>query len=325
MKTELLAALRSAEGFVSGQELCDKFGVSRTAVWKSIQKLKAEGYQIEAVPNKGYCLTGVADILNKEELENLRNTEWTGNKVVYFEVTGSTNIQAKRLGEEGWPHGTLVVAGRQEAGRGRRGRTWESPGHTGVFMTVLLRPSFLPGQASMLTIVAAMAVTKAVRVKYGLDVQIKWPNDIVLNGRKICGILTEMNTEIDAINYVVIGIGINVSNERFGDDTAKVATSLRIEGGGEIRRAELIWAVWEAFEAYYGNFIKTGDLQGIKHEYDGYLVNIDRQVRVLDQKEPFTGTARGITAHGELIVETDEGIKRVSSGEVSVRGIFGYV
>lgn len=325
MKTELLAALRSAEGFVSGQELCDKFGVSRTAVWKSIQKLKAEGYQIEAVPNKGYCLTGVADILNKEELENLRNTEWTGNKVVYFEVTDSTNIQAKRLGEEGWPHGTLVVAGRQEAGRGRRGRTWESPGHTGVFMTVLLRPSFLPGQASMLTIVAAMAVTKAVRVKYGLDVQIKWPNDIVLNGRKICGILTEMNTEIDAINYVVIGIGINVSNERFGDDTAKVATSLRIEGGGEIRRAELIWAVWEAFEAYYGIFIKTGDLQGIKHEYDGYLVNIDRQVRVLDQKEPFTGTARGITAHGELIVETDEGIKRVSSGEVSVRGIFGYV
>ena len=325
MKTELLAALRSAEGFVSGQELCDKFGVSRTAVWKSIQKLKAEGYQIEAVPNKGYCLTGVADILNKEELENLRNTEWTGNKVVYFEVTDSTNIHAKRLGEEGWPHGTLVVAGRQEAGRGRRGRTWESPGHTGVFMTVLLRPSFLPGQASMLTIVAAMAVTKAVRVKYGLDVQIKWPNDIVLNGRKICGILTEMNTEIDAINYVVIGIGINVSNERFGDDTAKVATSLRIEGGGEIRRAELIWAVWEAFEAYYGNFIKTGDLQGIKHEYDGYLVNIDRQVRVLDQKEPFTGTARGITAHGELIVETDEGIKRVSSGEVSVRGIFGYV
>lgn len=310
---------------MSGQELCDKFGVSRTAVWKSIQKLKAEGYQIEAVPNKGYCLTGVADILNKEELENLRNTEWTGNKVVYFEVTDSTNIQAKRLGEEGWPHGTLVVAGRQEAGRGRRGRTWESPGHTGVFMTVLLRPSFLPGQASMLTIVAAMAVTKAIRVKYGLDVQIKWPNDIVLNGRKICGILTEMNTEIDAINYVVIGIGINVSNERFGDDTAKVATSLRIEGGGEIRRAELIWAVWEAFEAYYGNFIKTGDLQGIKHEYDGYLVNIDRQVRVLDQKEPFTGTARGITAHGELIVETDEGIKRVSSGEVSVRGIFGYV
>lgn len=310
---------------MSGQELCDKFGVSRTAVWKSIQKLKAEGYQIEAVPNKGYCLTGVADILNKEELENLRNTEWTGNKVVYFEVTDSTNIQAKRLGEEGWPHGTLVVAGRQEAGRGRRGRTWESPGHTGVFMTVLLRPSFLPGQASMLTIVAAMAVTKAVRVKYGLDVQIKWPNDIVLNGRKICGILTEMNTEIDAINYVVIGIGINVSNERFGDDTAKVATSLRIEGGGEIRRAELIWAVWEAFEAYYGNFIKTGDLQGIKHEYDGYLVNIDRQVRVLDQKEPFTGTAHGITAHGELIVETDEGIKRVSSGEVSVRGIFGYV
>ncbi len=325
MKTELLAALRNAQGFVSGQELCDRFGVSRTAVWKAIHKLKAEGYRIEAIPNKGYCLKGAQDVLNGEELESLRRTAWAGNKVVYLDVTDSTNIQAKRLGEEGWPHGTLVVAGRQEAGRGRRGRAWESPEHTGIFMTVLLRPSFLPKQASMLTIVAAMAVAKALRERFGLDAQIKWPNDIVLNGRKICGILTEMNTEIDAINYVVIGIGINVSNERFGDDAAAVATSIVMEGGGTIRRAELIWAVWEQFELYYGCFLETVDLSGIQKEYNGYLVNRDRQVRVLDQKDPFVGTARGIAEHGELMVETEQGVRLVSSGEVSVRGIYGYV
>ena len=325
MKTEILAALRETEGYVSGQELCEKLGVSRTAVWKGIQKLRAEGYQIEAVSNKGYCLAQAPDILNKEELKSLRKTAWAGTEIVYFDVTDSTNIQAKRLGEEGWPHGTLVVAGRQEAGRGRRGRAWESPEHSGIFMTILLRPAFLPAQASMLTIVAAMAVAKAVRETYGLAAEIKWPNDIVINGRKICGILTEMNTEIDAINYVVIGIGINVSNEQFGDEAAAIATSIAMEGGRKIRRAALIWAVWEQFEACYESFCVSGDLSGMKQEYDAYLVNRDRQVRILDPKEPFTGIARGIDRHGELMVETEDGIRLVSSGEVSVRGIYGYV
>lgn len=325
MKAEILAALRDAQGYVSGQELCERLGVSRTAVWKGIQKLRAEGYQIKAVSNKGYLLVESPDLLNGEELKSRCKTVWAGREVVYFDVTDSTNIQAKRLAEEGWPHGTLVVAGRQKAGRGRRGRAWESPENTGIFMTLLLRPELLPKQASMLTIVAAMAVAEAVRESCGLAAGIKWPNDIVLNGRKICGILTEMNTEIDTINYVVIGIGINVSNKHFAEDAAAIATSIALEGGKNISRAALIWEVWRQFEAYYDSFCASGNLSGIRQEYNACLVNRNRQVRVLDPKEPFTGIARGIADHGELMVETDQGIEPVSSGEVSVRGLYGYV
>ena len=154
-----------------------------------MQKLKEEGYQIEAIPNKGYRLMESPDVLNAEELESIRKTAWAGKQIVYYHVTDSTNIQAKRLAEEGFPHGTLVVAERQESGRGRRGRFWESPEHAGVFMTILLRPDFEPKQASMLTIIAAMAVTKAIQTMMQLSVKIKWPNDIVLNDKKICGIL----------------------------------------------------------------------------------------------------------------------------------------
>lgn len=325
MKSEILTALRNTKEYVSGQELCEKLGVSRTAVWKGMQKLKEEGYRIEAVPNKGYRLTESPDVLSAEELESIRKTAWAGQKIVYYDVTDSTNIQAKRLADEGAPHGTLVVAERQSAGRGRRGRYWESAEHEGIFMTILLRPEFKPEQASMLTIIAAMAVTKAIRTMLQLSANIKWPNDIVLNGKKICGILTEMNTEIDAINYVVIGIGINVSNRQFGEEAAEIATSIAMESGLQVHRAELIESVWEWFEFYYDRFCKDGNLERIQKEYDACLVNRDRQVRILDPKEPFVGIARGITKTGELIVETEEGVKLVSSGEVSVRGIYGYV
>ncbi len=325
MKSEILAALREAKEYVSGQELCRHLGVSRTAVWKTIQKLKEEGYRIEAIPNKGYRLADDSDVLNERELACFRKTAWVGETIVYYPVTDSTNIQAKRLAEEGAPHGTLIVAGRQEAGRGRRGRYWESPEKEGIFMTVLLRPDFSPGKASMLTIVAAMAVAKALRTYSDVSAEIKWPNDIVLNGKKICGILTEMDTEIDSINYVVIGIGINVSNQKFGEDAAAVATSIVMESGKRIQRTKLIHAVWEQFEIYYDKFCAAKDLSEIKEEYNGYLVNRNRQVRIIDPKEPFTGVAKGITDTGELMVETEDGIKLVSSGEVSVRGIYGYV
>ncbi|MCI8490299.1 MAG: biotin--[acetyl-CoA-carboxylase] ligase [Lachnospiraceae bacterium] len=325
MKAELLAALRNAEDYVSGQELCESLGVSRTAVWKGMNKLKADGYQIEAVSNKGYRLVESPDLLNAEELKSFRNTAWAGKEIVYYDVTDSTNIQAKRLGEEGAPHGTLVVAGRQVAGKGRRGRSWESPEHDGIFMTILLRPEVRPREASMLTLVAAMAVAKAIRAALGLSAEIKWPNDIVLNGKKICGILTEMNTEIETINYVVVGIGINVSNQKFDKEAASIATSLALEGGTKIHRAKLIEAVWEQFEAYYDSFCRERSLSGMKAEYDSFLVNKDRQVRILDPKEPFNGIARGITKTGELMVETETGTRLVSSGEVSVRGIYGYV
>lgn len=325
MKSEILTALRNTKGYVSGQELCERLGVSRTAVWKGMQKLKDEGYVIEAIPNKGYRLTKSPDVLSVEELESVRQTAWAGSKIVYYDVADSTNIQAKRLAEEGAVHGTLVVAERQEAGRGRRGRAWESPEHKGIFMTLLLRPDFEPQKASMLTIIAAMAVAKAIRGMMRLSAEIKWPNDILLNGKKICGILTEMSTEFDAINYVVIGIGINVSNRQFGKEAAEIATSIAIESGMQVNRAGLIEAVWEWFEFYYDRFCKDGNLDGIREEYDSFLVNRNRQVRILDPKEPFAGMAKGIASTGELIVETEGGTKLVSSGEVSVRGIYGYV
>lgn len=325
MKSEILTALRNTNGYVSGQELCEKLGVSRTAVWKGIQKLKEEGYGIDAIPHKGYRLTETPDVLSVEELEGVMRTAWAGNRIVCYDVTDSTNIQAKRLAEEGAVHGTLVVAERQEAGRGRRGRAWESKERDGIYMTLLLRPDFEPPRASMLTIIAAMAVAKAVRTQTGLPAEIKWPNDIVLNGKKICGILTEMSTEIDSINYVVIGIGINVSNREFGQGASEIATSIAMESGMQVQRAKLIAAVWSWFEAYYGRFCADGSLDGITEEYNAYLVNRNRQVRILDPKEPFTGIARGITGTGELIVETEGKTKRISSGEVSVRGIYGYV
>ncbi len=325
MKSALLSALRGTAGYVSGQELCEALGVSRTAVWKGMQKLKKEGYQIEAIPNKGYRLVESPDIIDPDELSSIRQTAWAGKKIVYFDVTDSTNIQAKRLAEEGAPHGTLVIAGRQEAGRGRRGRAWESPAQDGVFMTVLLRPDLKPKDASMLTLVAAMAVAKAVRQLYGLPAMIKWPNDVLLSGKKICGILTEMSAEIDSVNYLVTGIGINVSNRKFEGEVSQMATSILLEGGKRARRVELIEAVWEQYEKYYDLFMKKMDLSDIVEEYNGSLVNLGRQVRILDPKEPFVGTAEGITPKGELLVETGQGTRRVSSGEVSVRGLYGYV
>lgn len=325
MKAEILAALRDSKGYVSGQELCGRLGVSRTAVWKEMKKLKAEGYQIEAVSNKGYRLTNAPDILNAEEIGSFCKTSWAGKEIFYYDVTDSTNIQAKRLAEEGMPHGTLVVAGRQEAGRGRRGRSWESPADGGIFMTLLLRPKFAPQKASMLTIVAAMAVASAIRKTLELPAEIKWPNDIVLNKKKICGILTELSTEIDAINHVVVGIGINVANQKFDKDAAPAATSIVLESGKQVHRACLIAAVMEQFEAYYDKFCKRGDLSDIQGEYNQYLANMDRQSKILDPQEPFSGVARGINEKGELLVETEEGMRAVSSGEVSVRGLYGYV
>lgn len=325
MKSEILEALRETDGYVSGQDLCNKFGVSRTAVWKAIKQLKEAGYEIEAVPNKGYHIVSAPDLMNKVELESIRNTTWAGQEIYYYDVTDSTNIRAKELAEEGHPSGTLVVADRQESGRGRRGRSWDSPSGTGIFMTLLLKPEMNPNHASMLTLVAAMAVARAISKCADTEALIKWPNDIVIGGKKICGILTEMSAQFDFINHIVIGIGINVHNEHFPEEIAETASSILLQTGKRIRRAELIEQILEQFEHYYAIFMETEDLSGLVKEYNSILVNMNKSVRVLDPKEPFEGKAMGITKKGELIVDTWESRKMVSSGEVSVRGLYGYV
>ena len=325
MKAEILTILKDTDGYVSGQELCERFGVSRTAVWKAMNQLKKEGYEIESVQNKGYHLVKTPDILSKNELVSIRKTKWVGTEICYFDVTDSTNTQAKSLGEGDAPNCTLVVAGKQESGRGRRGRSFESPAGTGIFMTLLLRPEIEPQNASMLTLVSALAVAKGIEYMVDLPVQIKWPNDIVINGKKVCGILTEMSAQMDYVNYIVIGIGINVGNEEFPEEIKDVATSIYLESGKHVNRAMLIEKIWEEFEDYYELYEKTQDLSSLVKEYDSYLVNRGQKVRVLDSKEPYEGKAMGITDRGELIVDTWEARRLVSAGEVSVRGVYGYV
>lgn len=326
MKTEILRMLKESDGYLSGQELCEHFHVSRTAIWKVIRQLESEGYLIEAVRNKGYRLKTPSDLLSRTELESSMKTAWAGKTILYFDETDSTNTEAKKAAEAGTPHGSLAVADFQTGGKGRRGRSWESPRGTGVWMTLVLRPRMHPMSASMLTLVAALAVVRGIRETAPVEPLIKWPNDIVVNGKKVCGILTEMSTELDCINYVVTGIGINANMEDFPEEIQNVATSLRLESGERVLRSGLIAAVMEAYEHYYGIFMETCDMSALLEEYNGCLANCGRAVRVLKPGDEYTGTALGINTQGELLVETEDGeIQTVISGEVSVRGIYGYV
>ena len=325
MKAEILAALRASDGYVSGQELCGKFGVSRTAIWKAINQLKQAGYEIEAVQNRGYHIVSTPDILSENELRSIRKTEWLGNRIYYEAEIDSTNTKAMKRAEEGAPHGTIVVTDHQKNGRGRRGRTWESPAGEAIAMTFLLRPKIDPNNASMLTLIAAMAVARGIEDETGLKAGIKWPNDVIINRKKVSGILTEMSAQADYVNHIVVGIGINVHIDEFPEELKNIATSIFLELGIKINRAALIERICEYFEAYFEVFLQTEDLSAISKQYDAYMVNRNQPVKVLDPKDTYEGTARGITTRGELLVDTWESRKLVSSGEVSVRGIYGYL
>lgn len=328
-KSDILSLLRSSGDYVSGQQLCEQFDVSRTAVWKAINQLKEDGYEIEAVSHKGYRLLESPDILSESEILSRLTTSWAGQTIHYFKETGSTNIDAKRFAEEGAPHGTTVVADMQAEGRGRRGKTWQSPAGSAIYMTILLKPDFAPDKASMLTLVMALSVADAIAEVTGLPAGIKWPNDIVVNKKKVCGILTEMNVELDFIQYVVIGVGINVNNscpEEFAEEIRQMATSLKIESGMQITRAALLVQVLLHFEKNYDTFVRTLDLSGMMEAYDARLLNLNQEVKVLDPKGEYTGIARGITPTGELLVEKESGeMILVYAGEVSVRGLYGYI
>ena len=331
-KSDILTLLRNSTDYVSGQQICDQFGVSRTAVWKVINQLKEEGYQIESVSRKGYrLLESPADILSQSEIASRLQTKWAGKKLYYVDSTGSTNTDAKRFAEEGDPHGTTVVADMQTAGKGRRGRKWQSPSGINTYFTILLKPDFAPDKASMLTVVRALSVAEAIEEVTELKAEIKWPNDIVVNKKKVVGMLTEMSTtpEMDEIQYVVVGVGVNVnmgSIEEFPDEIRETATSLRIESGKQINRAVLVEHILERFEQNYEKFEQTLDLSGLLDAYQSHLVNVDAQVRVLDPAGEYTGISHGINTTGELIVEKEDGsIVNVYAGEVSVRGLYGYV
>lgn len=326
MKAKILELLRESSDYISGQELCGHFGVSRTAVWKVINQLKEEGYEIEAVQNRGYRLKSVPEVLSESELKSRIHTKWAGRNIHYLEETDSTNNDAKRYMEMGDVHGTLIVANGQSAGRGRRGHLWESPKGSAVYMSIGMKPDLAPQKASMLTLVMAVSAAEAIEEQSGLQAWIKWPNDIVVNKRKVCGILTEMILEAEYIRSVVIGVGINVNQKEIPAGLAETATSLYVETGEQLSRAAMVESVMRHFEQNYECFHQTLDLSGLLERYHTRLANKDNRVRVLDPKGDYEGIARGIRNTGELIVELQDGtIRDVYAGEVSVRGYYGYV
>ncbi len=263
----------------------------------------------------------------------MKEEQLTNRAHYHYEKTESTNADALRLAGEGATHGTIVTADFQTAGRGRKGRSWEGAEGENISMSLIIKPTFAPDKASALTLVMALAVVHALQEFSDAPIHIKWPNDIVLNGKKVCGILTEMHLQTpDAvksgsplIQCVVIGVGINVNQENFPEEIRTIATSLRAEQGMHFSRTAIMERVLGYFEKYYELYLKTLDLSGLQSLYNELLVNCGRQVRVLDPQGEYTGTAQGINTSGELLVLREDGtVTAVYAGEVSVRGLYGY-
>ena len=326
MKRKILTMLRSGEEYVSGQQICNQLGVSRTAVWKAVNSLKTEGYEIEAVQNKGYHLVSAPDVLTEAEIGSRRRDRWRDAPLYTYDVTDSTNNRIRQLVETGAPEGTLAVADVQTGGKGRRGRHWETPAGIAIAMSFALKPSFTPDKASMITLIAAMACSHAVEELTGQRAMIKWPNDLVLNRRKITGILTEMILEEDYIQQIIVGIGFNMHQEDFPEELAEKATSIFMETGVRYSRAELVCLVMKYFADYYEIFERTGDLAFLQDEYNERLVSAGEEVRILSPGETKTGFCIGINETGGLLVKDASGdVEEVTAGEVSVRGLYSYI
>lgn len=272
---------------------------------------------------------------NLEECARKIRTKWVGRNIHFFEEIDSTNLQAQREAAAGAGNGTLLIADKQTAGRGRRGREWDSPAGNNVYFTLLLRPDFASDKASMVTLVMAYAVWQGIgkSLPAGAFIEklnskngIKWPNDIVVQGRKVCGILTEMSLSAQKIDYVAIGVGINVGKQQFASQLQDRAISLEEVCGEKISRSQLVANIMEAFEQYYEQFQIIQDLSFLTTQYNACLVNKDKEISVLDPKGEYQGVAKGINQNGELLVELADGsVEQVYAGEVSVRGIYGYV
>lgn len=261
----------------------------------------------------------------ENKILNQLDTGWAGRPVLWFPLLDSTNEYGKKLGMEKTVHGTLILADGQSGGKGRRGRSWESPAGQNIYMSLCVEPEFPAEHAAGLTLVMALAAAEAIREVTGAEAGIKWPNDLVLHGRKICGILTELCFR-DEQPVVVIGVGINGNSTEFPEELRQTAGSLKLATGKEICREDLVCAVLRKFEAFYEQYEKTEDLSLLKDSYENCLVNVGKEVCVLDPKGSYRAVAEGITKDGSLIVACQDGTRQeISSGEVSVRGIYGYV
>lgn len=325
MKDKVLAFLKENQDYYSGEEISQKLGVTRAAVWKNIKKLQAQGYEILSSTKKGYKLVLTPNIITPGEVKEGLKTKVIGQNICYEEEIDSTNNKAKELGRIGAEEGTLVIAEKQISGKGRLGRVWESPAGTGIWMSLLLRPEILPQYASRLTIVAGLDMCEAISEVTGLKAMIKWPNDVVVEGKKICGILTEMSAEMDRINYIVVGIGVNVNMKEF-PKSLPYASSLALLGGKEYSRKEILQSFLEKFEKDYEDYKAKPDLEALKERYEASCINLHQKVRLIKKNEEVIAEAIGINNAGELIVRYEDGTEEeVLSGEVSVRGLYGYI
>lgn len=324
MKTSVLEALSKSEAYVSGEQLSEMLGVSRTMIWKVINQLKADGYVIESSSRKGYKLVGGREMLTQEALNiKFKNHPWI-KRTEFHESIDSTNIRAKKVALDSEENDVLIVADCQEAGRGRLGREWLSEAGTGLWSSVLMRPDIEPEAAFKLTLIAAVSVAEAIETMTGLQASIKWPNDVLVNRKKVCGILTEMSAEWQHVNYLVLGIGINVNQSNFPESIASIASSLAIESGQSVNRLRLLVAMIDRLTYYKEALNDETRSAELLSKYREKSATLGQRVKVIGKTERI-GEALDLNESGALLVRFEDGEEAyVNYGEVSVRGIDFY-
>lgn len=314
------------DSFVSGEEISNKLGVSRTTIWKNINKLKDKGYIIESVTNRGYSLRIVPDKLLVEEVKVKLSTEEIGKEILFYSQLNSTNVRAKELVRKGYESGTVVLAEEQTAGKGRMGRKWFSPPGKGLWFSIILRPDISPVKSPFLTIVASLAVAgtieKIIKTYYEQKkfiLKIKWPNDVLLNNKKVAGILSELSADMDQIKYAIVGIGINVNQDSFPEDLDQVATSIKKCIGKNIKRVNLIQEILNRFEKFYFKLVKGQEDQLITL-WKNNLNMVGEKVIIFSDNRTYEGIVYDISSRGELLLKDGNGdIHTFWAGDVSLQ------
>lgn len=328
VKEDVISILKENSGsYVSGQYLSIRLNVSRTAIWKYIKSLKESGYIIESSSKKGYRIISSPDLLTSDEIKPYLYTKYLGHEIIHFDTLDSTNNKAKEIASKVGSNGTVITSEEQVAGKGRLGRQWVSPKYKGIWMSFILKPDMEPIQVPKITHIAAAAVVTALN-KFNINAFIKWPNDIIVKGKKICGILTEMSGEINCTDYVIIGIGINANLETLDIpmDIIHKASSLLIESGRFIERKILAAEVINSFEQLYEKFLNSGSIEDSIEICRKSSILLGKEIRIINRQLEETAKAIDISNDGELIAEFADGTKRtIISGEVSIRGLNGYI
>ncbi|MBA4494489.1 biotin--[acetyl-CoA-carboxylase] ligase [Paenactinomyces guangxiensis] len=318
IRNELISVLvQNQPHYLSGEEISRKVGCSRAAIWKHIEELRQQGYEIEAQPRNGYRLVYRPDRVAPEELSPHLQTKSFGRHLRYEYSTPSTQILAHQWAREGAPEGAVVIAEEQVEGRGRMGRLWHSPPQTGIWMSLILRPPISLPEASQLTLLASVGVHRGIERVTGLPVQIKWPNDLMIQGKKVCGILTELRGEQDRIHYIIVGIGINVNTtgDHWPTELRSIATSLAIELGGTIHRATLIAAILEELEDFYQNYLQYG-FPAIQKKWEQAAGMLGKTITAHTHQVAITGVAECLNEHGALLIRTERGMVPVYSADI---------